>query len=68
MPVTRTAVWTPFMYVVSLPSTTAAVSWGGIASETGATPIATELPGQGRQTVLVGGVHRWGRGTTPVMP
>lgn len=50
MPVTRTAVWTPFMNAVWLPFTTAALSLAG------------------RQTVLVGGVHRWGRGTTPVMP
>lgn len=45
-----------------------AATQAGIAPETGVTPIATELPGAGRQTVLVGGVHRWGRGTTPVMP
>ncbi|MEU0213135.1 hypothetical protein ABZ235_32385 [Streptomyces canus] len=31
MPMTRTAVWTPFMYAVWLPSTTAALSWAGIA-------------------------------------
>ncbi|WP_405477196.1 hypothetical protein [Streptomyces canus] len=30
----QAAEWTPFMYAVWLPSTAAALSWAGIASET----------------------------------
>lgn len=41
MPVTTTAVWTPFMNAAWLPSVTAALSCAGIALLTGATPIET---------------------------